>query len=436
MWEKRDEFEWRPILNRWILILTVFFSILSPHLDKASGTDHEGSFYAGASKLKITPAGPTYLAGFNQNRKSLGVHDDLYARCLTLEKDGNRLTIVSLDLIGLLNEDVKEIIQRVKHEVGENVIIASTHTHSGPDTIGLWGPPFLGLLPILSGVDEDYLDFLKEQVSTAILAAASTMKKAEIRLACTRVLGLSKNIRKAGSLDPELSLMGIRERTHVRPIATLVNFACHPEVLSPDNRLITADFPGYLCDTVEKRWGGIALYVNGALGGMVTVDVKVDEKGRELNTFQEAQRIGEALALRAMENLPDAGLCTLRHIRVRKKAVAIPLYNFRFRLANWLGVIDRQLEADQVLTEVVYIDLGDAQLVTVPGEIFPNLGLKLKGHMGGRTRFLLGLANDELGYIMSSKDYYDDLYAYERSMSIGPYAGPLVCNALIDLLSP
>jgi hypothetical protein len=254
-------------------------------------------------------------------------------------------------------------------------------------------------------------------------------------LSTTEIFGVSKNIRRDDSIDRELTVMAVRAVSNMKPIATLVNFACHPETLWSDNRLITADFPGYLCQRVEKEWGGVSLYLNGALGGMVTVDVGVDKKWRELHTFQEARRVGEALAVRVLEGLSKANHSPVSRMHVQKRELAVPLENWRFRAARWLGIMHRSLKGNQVLTEVWSMDLGEAKLITVPGELLPNLGLKLKERMGGKYRFLLGLANDELGYILSREDYHDDLYAYERSMSIGPEIGPRVYGALTDLLS-
>ncbi len=230
--------------------------------------------------------------------------------------------------------------------------------------------------------------------------------------------------------------MEIKASGSGRSIATLVNFSCHPEALWSDNRLITADFPGYLCSAIETSRGGIALYVNGALGGMVTVDVRTDGKGRETHSFGEAKRIGAALAMKALEALDKGKDLVIPWIKVHRKEVAIPAENWRFRLAKRLGVIQRSLKAKRVLTEVWYINLGDVQIITVPGEILPDLGLRLKAHMRGKYQFLFGLANDELGYILLEEDYDDDLYKYERSMSVGPEAGFLIYKELIDLFSP
>lgn len=420
---------------RWIFILTTLLWVLPPPATKAWAQGAEVPLRAGASKVKITPSGSVYMAGFGPHRKSQGVHDELYARCLSLQRGGAQLTIVALDLIGLLRGDVREIVGRVQHVVGKNVIIASTHTHAGPDTIGWWGPSLFGLLPIRSGVDGHYMAALKSAVCRAILESSRRMRKVEVRVARTQVLGLSRNIRKASSIDPELIVMEIRAEGGGAPVATLVHFACHPETLSSDNRLLSADFPGYLCEALEQRRGGVALFLNGALGGMVTVAVKADPGGRELRTFQEAKRIGLSLAGHSLEALRGAESLQIERLRVRNREILIPLENFRFRLVRWLGVIQRPLHKDRVKTEVWHVDMGAVKMVTAPGEMLPNLGLRLKGHMRGKYRLVLGLANDELGYILSREDYQDDLYAYERSMSVGPEAGPLIYEGIMDLIS-
>ena len=97
----------------------------------------------GYSQQIITPSldRPVFLAGFAQNRRAQSVHDDLYARALALREGSNTLVLCALDLIGFFRLEVMDVAARVsKHVPGTHIIIASTHTHHGPDTIGLWGP--------------------------------------------------------------------------------------------------------------------------------------------------------------------------------------------------------------------------------------------------------------------------------------------------------
>ena len=112
---------------------------------------------AGAAKSVITPdihAGPVFMAGYDQNRVATRVHDDLYARCLALGTGDQILVVCAADLIGLFLDDVVKIRETVKTQAPEvtRVIVASTHDHEGPDTMGLWGPG-----PLQSGIDEKYM---------------------------------------------------------------------------------------------------------------------------------------------------------------------------------------------------------------------------------------------------------------------------------------
>ena len=96
---------------------------------------------AGAARRVITPDlekhGPVYMAGFGNNRKATGVHDDLYARCVALSAGGRPLAICAVDLIGVFWDDARKIRAKVE---GADVVVAALHDHEGPDTMGQWGP--------------------------------------------------------------------------------------------------------------------------------------------------------------------------------------------------------------------------------------------------------------------------------------------------------
>src|SRR4051794_18069727 len=132
---------------------------------------------AGAAVVDITPSldRPVYLAGFNPNRRADSVHDSLSARALVLEQSGQRLAIVALDLIGLPNQRIRSIRARVKSVPSDRIVIACTHVHSGPDTLGLWGPS-----PTETGRDPRYLEQLETRVIDSIEQAAAALKPATV----------------------------------------------------------------------------------------------------------------------------------------------------------------------------------------------------------------------------------------------------------------
>ncbi|MFX1419772.1 MAG: neutral/alkaline non-lysosomal ceramidase N-terminal domain-containing protein, partial [Promethearchaeota archaeon] len=285
-------------VSMFVLVIGLFIAAIP--LGATACKTPQWRLMAGACALPITPEtneegipinpdnSPVFLAGFGGpgDRPAIAVHDDIYARCLILEYGGTPIVFVALDLIGFQIDQVDLVRTYVEYEYGieaDNIIIACTHTHSGPDTLGLWTPPY----PI-PGVNWPYMEYVRTQIIECIDQAYQSMQKAYIRFASAVVPGLMKNSRDEGRVYPDLSLMKVTGRTG-QTIATMINYAGHPEVLWSDNLEITSDYVGYLCDKVEEELGGVAVFMNGALGGMITPDV-------EEHTFLKAQEIGYTLA--------------------------------------------------------------------------------------------------------------------------------------------
>ncbi|MFQ6099558.1 MAG: neutral/alkaline non-lysosomal ceramidase N-terminal domain-containing protein, partial [Armatimonadota bacterium] len=234
---------------------------------RVAGKQH--GLRAGACAVVITPPEdmqPVFLAGFRPgNRLSEGVHDDLYARALALSDGSTTLVLMALDLIGYTQAESRPLRREISAIPDANIILAATHTHSGPDTIGLWGPSLLE-----SGVDEAYLSWLRERAKEAILGAVEDLAPADLTFGSEALSdGIVKNTRAPDALDREVSVLRAA-RPDGSTVGTLVNFAAHAEILLHENRLISADFPHYLCQRIEAEVGGTAMFLNGALGGMVT----------------------------------------------------------------------------------------------------------------------------------------------------------------------
>ena len=198
----------------------------------------------GYAQNVITPTldKPVYLAGFGNNRRAETVHDDLYARALAIQTEQTTLVLVALDLIGFFRPDVQDVIRRVQtpgflknSEV--SIVIASTHTHHGPDTMGLWGPD-----DKTRGVDETYLAELKTKIADVIHASLSNPQPASVKCTSVHVPGLAKNARNPEIVDDELTLLQFVGRDGIPPYVTLFNFPCHPEVLWELNPNITSDY--------------------------------------------------------------------------------------------------------------------------------------------------------------------------------------------------
>ena len=389
-------------------------------------TTKENSFYAGVSQKIITPDKSVYLGGFNFNRKSTGVHDNLYARVLVLgDGYGTRIVIVSLDLLGFLRPDVLQIQREIEIRgiaFGQNVIITSTHTHGAPDMIGYYG----NILKGESGRNFAYAKFVANQIIEAAEEAFDRPEPVDLYTSVADGGGLCGNKRFPEIIDNEIRTFFVAYKSG-KIAATIVNFGCHPEVLDRRNTLITADWPGYMSDNLEQRLGGKAFFVNGALGGMVTPTYKGDYKLAEKFGGEIAYRVAESYQ-RRIKILPP-------YISTFSQEIEIPLQNQLFKYLIWFGFIPGGTFYDgKIVTEVNYLQIGNLQVITVPGEITPQVGIKIKSKLK-EPKMVWSLANDEIGYILQKEDWSHQKYSYERTMSLGSETGPKVMAAVDSLKS-
>lgn len=392
----------------------------------------------GYAQTIITPLldKPVFLAGFGNNRRAQTIHDHLYARALAIQDDNVTLVLVALDLIGFFRPDVQDVIRRVQtSEFFKNsevsVVIASTHTHHGPDTMGLWGPD-----DKTRGVDQDYLSSIKNKIADVILASLSDLKPASVAMTSVHVHGLAKNARNPQIVDDELTLAQFASNDG-RAVITLFNFPCHPETLWEHNPNITSDYVGYLRDEVEKQTGAPCIFFSGALGGMMTPDVKD-------HSFEEAEYMGKKLAEEGLKALSSVSRNQLSVISIKKQNLAVKLTNPLYKIAFWRKLLpDLRNKKGQIETEVNLIKIGGLWLATVPGELLPKLGLSLKAELleaGADLAGIIGLANDELGYILPVEDFkypwnpFKPGKHYEETNSIGREIAPKVISAFSELL--
>lgn len=394
---------------------------------------------AGYAQDTITPSleRPVYLAGFGRNRQALSVHDDLYVRALALQHGETRLVVVALDLIGLGRLHCQEIERRIEDRVpGSRLWLACTHTHHGPDTIGLWGPDLA-----TSGVDSAFMRTLKETVTEVSVKALGRVRPVSMRSTSVQVPGVAKDARNPGIVDEELTCLQFCLRSTAdeeAPLAAWLVFPCHPEVLGEDNPHITSDYVEGLRREVETGTLAPCLVTVGAIGGMMTPDV-------EAHSFSGAERMGRVLAYAALRALAPAPARPVESLVYTRYEYAVPMANPVFQMAMDAGLLPNLLdETGAVITEANLLKLGPVWLFGVPGELLPELGLAFKTQMkkaGAEVGAIVGLTNDELGYILPYDEYvfpdnpFDPGVHYEETMSIGPEAGPSLQAALHVLLA-
>jgi hypothetical protein len=424
---------------------------------------------AGAASRTITPDlvkhAPVFMAGFGNNRRATAIHDDLFARCLALQPAETPLVICGVDSIGLFWDDVSRIRQTVKTKLGRDadVMVAALHDHQSPDTMGLWGPN-----AATSGINEDYTSFVIERTAQAALEAIGNLRPATIALAKTHPPELDTFIhdnRPPEVHDAELILLAVTG-VDGKPIATLINWANHPETLGSRNTQITADYPAAIYKRLEERRGGLAVFVNGAVGGMQSpLGAKVGDT-RD-NSFEKAERIGQRVADIGADALDQAKPVQITSYEFHERMVKIPIANKGFEQAALANIyhgrkpaVDGQASAPVGLIRLMNGNQPMLEIALVPGELYPELSVggiekyagadfpdapqetAIKSLMQAPYRMLFGLADDEIGYIIPKSEWDNQApwlqnapkRWYGEENSVGPEAAPIIAGALKEML--
>jgi hypothetical protein len=423
----------------------------------------------GAAQTVITPDlevhGPAYLAGFGNNRIATGIHDDLYARCFAIDAGGARALIVcAVDLIGFFLDDVDRVRAAVAKDVDRaDVVVASTHVHQGPDTMGIWGPPGK------TGINETYMSFVTAQTAKAAVKAYQTMAPARLVIAKTHPDELDTFIDDTRPpVRHDAELLAIRAiDSKGASIATLINWANHPEALGSKNTLVTSDYVATLRTAVEAKLGGIAVYANGAIGGMQSplgAHVPGDLKD---GTFEKAIYIGRRVGEIAAEAIAKGQPAAVDAIEYREQRINVPLANKGFEQAMALNLYSgrKPLNKDGTTPSIVgafrLMNQGAPVLecALIPGEMYPELSLggveryagadfpdapiekPIKQMMTAPYRMLFGLANDEIGYIIPKAEWDNEApwlngakkRWYGEVNSVGPDVAPTIADAVAKL---
>ena len=419
-----------------------------------------------------------WIAGFSNSKPANGVHDDVWARTVIFDDGNTRLAIVSLDAIGFLHEDVVDIRLKIPEELGiDYAIISSTHTHESNDLIGIWGEN-----EFKSGVNKEHLKYVKSQVVTSIIEATKGLRPAKLHFAqdLTGAAEQLMDTRKPIVLDAGMRFIQAIDTENDSTLGVIVSWGNHPETLWSQNVLISSDFPHYLRKYIEEGVynngelimpgvGGTAVYFSSAVGGLMTTKGSMAIKDPFSDTlytepnYDKLKAQGQTLGLIALNALanPDS-IVEETQIAIRAKTIELPLTNKIFALASAIGIIDKGLTSFfYARSEVAAFTLGPASFICVPGEIYPEIvngGIEspegqdfkikpmetppLRDLMPGKYKFVLGLANDEIGYIIPKSEWDVEapyLYGAKKSPygednSFGPETAPIIHSKLKQML--
>ncbi len=390
-----------------------------------------GAFRAGIAVRDVTPEKFLPVSGgmgpSEPVTKKIG---KLTVRALVLENDGTRVAICSTDFLGFPSVLGDKVRSRVQGIPAGNILIGATHNHSGPDCYGF---------PDASGktaCDVEYLNGVCAKLAEAINEAATKLQPARVKIATGQARGkIAYNYYAEKLYDPRCDVIQFLN-AESKPIATFVNYACHPEIIGPDQKIMSPDFVGPLYDRIEERKAGTGIFMNGALGGMVTADCR-GPNGKDVQTWDECIRIGNLLADEALRIVADAPAIENPPLFCANTVIEFPIENEVMRMVVKLSPLGFKMdERGIVATQVNVINLASAQMLTIPGEALPNIGYYLKRKMHGEHNLLLGLTNDAFGYILAKVDWNSfERYNYITRTSLGEMTGEILMDKALKFVN-
>lgn len=391
-------------------------------------------FTCGFGKSVITPddvsTGKYFIAGYNSNNPATGVLDDMYARAVYIDDNTSRggVVLCAVDAVGISRKDINDIRKLVLEDPTvsgiKSINVCATHSHSAIDTQGLWGEKFYKC-----GRNEEFMTHLKIKTAEAIIKAYKNRKDGKLYYSVIKTQDMQFDCRTPDTYDPNLTKIRF-EPFDSSPCTYLINFASHAELLGDRTKNVSADFPCYLIKEIERANEGCeAVFYNGAIGGMISAkEIKKiyrNEIDCEAYTKEFGKKLGELV--NSMNDETEIEPI----INIASTPVKITAQNFVLIIARLIKVLNNDISRTSkrsiaaIHTEVGYLELGnsDIGMYLIPGELFPELyngeflgkdesgtgnaaDYKVLNQMGGaKHNFVIGLCNDELGYIIPDNDF-------------------------------
>jgi hypothetical protein len=391
----------------------------------------QGSEFRAGIAVRIVTPDPLLpvSGGVGPSHPVTSKEGELTVRALVLESGQTRLAIVSADFLGFPAVLGKRARAKVTGIRPENILIGSTHTHSAPDCYGF--PDEKGGF----ASNLTYLDSVCSRMADAVNEALAKLQPAQVKIATGDAKGrIAYNYYAEQLYDPRCHVIQAIN-SEGRPLATLVNYAIHPEVLGPDRGLVSPDLVGPLYDYIQAQGGGTGIFMNSAQGGMVTADNRGPD-GHDLRTWGECVRIGELLGKEALRIVQPAPVQAEPNLACFSKTISFPVRSPLLKAVLQASPLGYKTDAnDRISTQLNVVNIGNAQILTIPGEALPNIGYYLKRKMHGENNLLFGLTNDAFGYILTKEDWNSfKRYEYISRTCLGELTGQILVDEAVQFV--
>jgi len=443
---------------------------------------HAAQLEAGVAVVDVTPPLGYRISGYFHQRLGSGTHDPLLAKAIVFRQGDQRAALVLCDVIGIspdLSAEARRMIQQKTGIPASCVLVAATHTHTGPLYCGALRRHLHDRAVAETGTDAaekvDYPERLARGIAQAVEDAAAAARPVKLQTGVAQQQGLSFNrrfhlktgppvrfnpgklnpniIRPAGPIDPDVGLLLLRDAADNRALASLSVFALHLDTVGGTE--YSADYPFYLQESLREALGErfVSIFANGTCGDINHVDVSHNrpQKGHE-----EARRIGETLAATVKTKLPELTDVARPMLGVRTEVIDVPLKKPGADELAWARETMKQVDSRQVafldrvkaynitslaamgkdtlpMTVQVFRLGPEVAIVALPGEVFVDLGLAIKRASPFPVTMVVELAHDAPGYIPTKKAFAEGSYETINSR-IRPGGGEMLVETAVRLL--
>ncbi len=355
---------------------------------------------AGAAKRDITPQEPVPMWGYGERHAELshGTLDPLQAAAVVVQVGSRKLAIVGLDLGRSPSEkSLQRIRDRIKSEAGiEHSFIAGSHTHHGP-VLELSDEKGKGKGRFDAAIR--YYQQMEDGIVAAIVEADKSIVPVKLAAGASDIDGFNRNRHtklQPPPVDRTLAVLRFDDAATDKPIAILVNFTGHPTSISAKTLEFSADYVGAMKRTVEKEFGGTAIFMQGASG-----DISIN-KGAHGDHVAFGQALGREVMKLASSLKPviaDKPSLEVKEDRFRfdsRTDLNNPLVRVAYSVAFFPELVANFIEeyADGVRPRLTVALLnGDIALVGASGEFFCQHAMRLRERARTGQLFFFGYCN-------------------------------------------
>ncbi|MDQ3328921.1 MAG: neutral/alkaline non-lysosomal ceramidase N-terminal domain-containing protein [Chloroflexota bacterium] len=408
---------------------------------------------SGVGRVSLTPAIGASLVGFKGRASGCtSIQDDLYATALVLDSGGEQMAILSCDLLAVHPDIVAHVRDLVRTSTGipaDRVAICCSHTHSGPPGHATAGS---------HRIDQAYAAYLPYLLAGAVRLAHANLTPSPIGHGATtatiginrrEVIGAGETIlgnNPDGPVDAEVGVLRVDDQDGV-PLATLINYACHPVILGPGSTVVSADFVGRTREIVEAETGAPMLFLQGACGDINPMSGVTDD-------YAHCISLGTVLGTAVMK--AHSAIATERgtvKLAAHKSEVELPLRPLSHSEAASPAGAEMQEVRDREFPwgvptgevgprmEIQVLALADLGLVMVAAEPFAQTGMVVKSASPWARTFFVGYANGCIGYVPTADAYPNGGYEvnvahllYGLPAPVAPQAESMLVQACTSAL--